>query len=369
MRVVFCWMGISGYMAACWRALAARGDLDVSVIVAHLADKSTAFDVSELTRGYNCDILFGDAGNDPEQVAARVVSARPDIVVLSGWAYRGFRGLPFDRRLSGARFIMAMDTPWRNTLRKQLAGLLLRRYLRRLDAVVVAGERSWQYARVLGIPEARIYRGVYGADTAPLAPLHARRLEQPGGWPKRFVFVGRYVPEKGIDVLMDAYGMYRVSVPDPWPLTCCGMGPLRDRVRATPGVEDAGFLQPARLPEMLLRHGVFVLSSRYEPWGVVIVEAAAAGLPVICSEACGSSVELVRAYYSGLTVPTGDPAALARAMAWCHAAYDRLPEMGARGSVFGAAYSAEMWAERWASMLARVCSGHGQTDGPGDGSA
>ena len=93
------------------------------------------------------------------------------------------------------------------------------------------------------------------------------------------------------------------------------------------------------------------MPSRYEPWGVAIAEAAAAGLPILCTEACGASVELVRPYYNGLIVPTDDAQSLADAMIWCHAHRDRLAEFGERGRSLAAAYSADVWAERWAAVL------------------
>ena len=57
---------------------------------------------------------------------------------------------------------------------------------------------------------------------------------------------------------------------------------------------DRGFVQPADQAAIWAEHGAFALASRYDPWPLVIVEACAAGLPVIHSEACGSAVELVR---------------------------------------------------------------------------
>jgi len=44
-------------------------------------------------------------------------------------------------------------------------------------------------------------------------------------------------------------------------------------------VHDKGFVQPSDLPNIFAQAGVFILPSRYEPWGVVIGEALASGLP------------------------------------------------------------------------------------------
>jgi glycosyltransferase involved in cell wall biosynthesis len=79
-------------------------------------------------------------------------------------------------------------------------------------------------------------------------------------------------------------------------------------------------------------------------------------LPVICTEACGSAVELIRPYYNGIPVATGDPDSLASAMRWMHDHSDRLPQMGRRGTELAAAYSAQAWAQRWYEA-ARQCLG------------
>ena len=105
---------------------------------------------------------------------------------------------------------------------------------------------------------------------------------------------------------------------------------------------------------MLAEQGVFVMPSRFDPWPLVIVESAAAGLPIICTNACGSGVELVRAYTSGLQTATGDASSLAGAMRWMHEHHSELQEMGGRGRELAASYSAGAWALRWSEAFADV---------------
>jgi glycosyltransferase involved in cell wall biosynthesis len=354
-RVTFCWPEISGYMAACWRSLAGRAGVDVRIIGfrSGVAGMIAAF-ADETVAGLDCRLLSPAERDDATLIESLVAEQSPDVVVLPGWLHAPYAALASSPRLVGARFVMIMDTPWRGTMRQRLARLRVGRYVARMDRVVVPGERAWQFARRLGAPESAIRRGLYGIDYALFHPLHARRASRPGGWPRRFLFTGRYGPDKGIDVLLEAYRQYRAHVHDPWPLTCCGTGPLRETLAREPGVEDRGFVQPRDLPDVSAESGAFVLASRFDPWPLVIAEACAAGLPVICTEACGSAVELVRSYYNGLTVATDDADALADAMGWSHAHHARLPEMGQRGQALAAAYAAEVWAERWFEMFAEI---------------
>jgi glycosyltransferase involved in cell wall biosynthesis len=342
-------------MAACWRALAQRPSVEVSVLAYRGLTVDAEFD-DKVMGGLNVRYLDDRERLDTDLVKQIVMEARPDVLVIPGWSSPPFRALAYEPALASAKRVMTMDTPWRGTLRQRLGRYRMAGYLRQMDRVMVPGERAFQLARALAVPEHKIRRGMYGIEHTPLAPLYEERRERSDGWPKRFLFTARYVEEKGVDVLLQAYRQYRAHVADPWPLTCCGKGPLQAPIVAAvgDGVTDRGFVQPADLPSVYREHGVFVLPSRYEPWGVVLAEAAAAGLPIICTEACGAAVEVVRPMFNGLVTPTGDAAALARAMKWTHDHYATLPDMGARSRTFGAAFSDEAWADRWLWMFDEV---------------
>jgi glycosyltransferase involved in cell wall biosynthesis len=336
-------------MAACWQALAEIRKVDFSVLA--FAPGAEAPFGPEILQGLPVRLLDEREREDGDLIEQLVIEQQPDVVALPGWMHEPYRRLVASDALTKCQFVMAMDTPWRGVMRQQLAPYLLRSFLRRMDRVVVTGERSWQYARKLRISPDKIVRGTYGIDYTRLAPLWDARYRLPGGWPRRFLFVGRYEHDKGIDVLLDAYRLYSTAVSDPWPLTCCGSGSLDELVSNARGVENLGFLQPADLLPVFAGSGVFVIASRFDPWPLVIVESSAAGLPVIASEACGSAVELIRPHYNGLMVPTDDVRALAAAMVHLHDAVDELAVMGRRGQELAAPYSAEIWARRWSQMV------------------
>jgi len=358
MRIVFCWSHISGYMAACWRALAQRPSLDVTVLAYRSGDKEANF-ADDVVAGLNARLLDERERGDANLIRSIVTGAQPDVLVLSGWSSDAYRALAFEPALAGAKRVMTMDTPYRGTMRQRLGRFKMASYFARIDRVIVPGERAWQLARVLGFEERKVRRGMYGVDYVALEPLLARRANQPGGWPRRFLFTGRYVEEKGLDVLLETYVAYRRAATDPWPLTCCGQGPMKSALANEPGVEDLGFVQPADMPGVMATHGVFVLPSRYDPWPLAIVEACAAGMPVICTEACGSSVELVRTDYSGMTVASGDAGALLAGLNWATCRHDALPLMGARAQQLGAAYSATAWADRWERLFRELADAKG----------
>lgn len=347
-RVVFCWNDVSGYMAACWRALAARPELDVHVVHPDLLRQRNPFrqDVG-LMAGVSNETFDTAAQNAEERLLATVASRRPDVVVLCGWLYWPYTRLVQAPELRHARVLVGMDSPWRGTLSQRLAKYRLARLARRLDLVVTAGARSHQYARRIGVPESRIRSGYYGFDYDNYSRVAEQRSSAPGEWPRQFLFVGRYVPAKDLPTLVAGYSEYRRSVRSPWGLTCCGWGDEGRFLKDLPGVVDAGFTPPTALAEVFRQHGAFVLPSRFEPWGVVIAEAAATGLPVVCSTACGAGEDIIRDYFNGVTVAPGDPGAFARALRWVHDNEGELPAMGRRGQLLAKAYSADAWATRW----------------------
>ena len=344
MKVVFCWSGMSGYMAACWRELAKREGISTALLIQWWSMPWAP----ELLSGLPDLRRISKAENNNDALVRQLVrEQKPDIIVICGWAYRCFRKLAFYPEFAKCRFILAMDNPWQGTWRQRLARLKVGRLVDRMDAVAVTGERCYQFARHLRVPESKIMRGTYGIDFGHFDEIRKRRLHERAGWPKRFLYTGRFAAVKGLDVLVEAYRRYRQQVADPWPLSCCGRGPLQKLLAGVAGIEDHGFVQPHEMAAIYAAAGAFVMPSRYDPWPLAIVEASAAGLPIVCTEACGSAVEIVRPYYSGIGVPTDDASALCSAFIWLHEHYDILPQYGHRASQLAEAYSATAWADRW----------------------
>ncbi len=357
LKVVFCWSDISGYMAACWRELHRSADIEVFV-VAFQALTETAFG-DRLMADIPSQLLDLDARQDAREIERLVVAQRPDVIVLVGWLHEPYKKLVSSPNLQKTAFVMGMDTPWQGNLRQRLAPVVLKSYLQRMNRVVVTGERSWQYAKRLGIAADRIDRGLYGIDYQNWLPLWQQRTL--AEWPRSFLFVGRYTPIKAIDVLIAAYRDYRQQVDEPWELVCCGQGDLKSQLAAQPGIIDRGFLQPTQMNAVWLGAGAFILPSRFDPWPLAIVEAAAAGLPIIATDVCGSAVEVIRPHYNGLVIPEDNPIALTAALVTFHQRYDRLSIWGQRSQSLAAPYATTVWVERWRSLLQQATSTQFQT--------
>jgi glycosyltransferase involved in cell wall biosynthesis len=168
--------------------------------------------------------------------------------------------------------------------------LHLHRWLaRRADALIVASSQARERLRSFGVADERIALGIQSADVTPFRAVAPSRGERP----LTILTVGRLVPDKNVATLLEAWAQARVS-PEEGRLEIVGTGFLADELRTQAeqlGVPArfAGHVAPERLPQLLARTDVFALVSTYEPFGVVVREAAATGLPIVCSRLAGAA--------------------------------------------------------------------------------
>ena len=356
MRVVICSMGYTGYAAACWRYLAAMPDVVLKVYTPETHHNYSEEILDGIPVTVFQDKIFYSNGF-AKKFGMMVANDRPDVIVIGGWSARPFKVLVYDKRFAGVRKLMAIDTMWEWNVRCLLSRWRLASLVKRLDGVIVAGERGRIFARYIGFRPEDIFVSTYGYDADAFSTCYEKRKNNPHGWPQRFVFVGRFVSSKGIDILLNAYRRYREwgerqqEDAKVWQLHCFGTGQLRNELSNVEGVVDRGFLQPKDLPDALVDAGVFVLPSKRDPWGVALAEGAGAGLPLIASDGVSSGIDLVRHMYNGYVFPSGSTEGLFRAFCWMHKNVKYLPEMGRRSCVYAAAYAPSVWTKRYCEAL------------------
>ena len=301
-KILFVWPGVTGYMGDCWRELSRREDVELKVAV-DLEERyfGGAFKAEEVMRGIDW------APELPE-------GWEPDVVFSVGWSNKMCREAA-RREWGGAKKVCCFDMPWEWRLRKIVAKAALWRYVRNFDAAFVNGKAAEKYAKWLGFKE--IHTGLIGTNV--------RRFGAHKGG-AGFLYVGREAKEKGTDVLRAAYGRYRERG---------GTWELKVVSKARPE-EVARYYEEA---------DAFVLASREEPWGVVLAEAAGAGLPIICTDRCGARQEVVKE--NGWIVKAGSVEALSLAMERMEGLGEKeRREMGERGREMAREFGCEAWAER-----------------------
>ncbi len=334
-------------MGDCWRELAKRRGVTLRTVIAVPQQiDDTSFDAAHELRELDVMLVPDIADFHKGEVIKSLESFQPDVIFIVGWRSPVCRAIAESSELRHVKKIIVFDLPFRFTVRKLLAPIVLHRYLKLFVGAFVPGCEASRYACWLGFPRENVHTGLFSTNMERFegTPKHQKT--------KRFLYVGRYVKEKGLDVLIEAYGRYRSRVSEPWGLDCAGTGPLKSMFANETGVTDCGFVSPDKLDEVYLKHGVFILPSKHEPWGVVLAEACAAGLPIICSDACGGRHELVKG--NGIIFPKGNVEALTDAIVWMHEHADELLEMGFRGKALAENYSCEAWADRVTGIASKV---------------
>ena len=337
-RIVVLFSRLSGYMAACLKAL--KDDHQVALLVFRYAPAEEApFE----SRHFDwIDSLHDRHDYTPSQMLEKIEAFQPDAAFMAGWVDRGYLKVARALRRRGVPVVAGCDSQWYGNLKQHVGCLIAPAYLHTaIDVLWTTGDRQRRFANRLGFAGSRCWSGYYACDWQRFADVYEPNKAQP----RKFLFVGRYAQAKALDVLVDAYQQYREKTAAPWKLLCAGTGEQAGLLAGREGIEDVGFVQPDALPDLMKSVSAFVLPSRFEPWGVVIQEAATAGLPLICSDKCGATVHLLQDGYNGYLFETGNAEQLARRMTDLSAASDDAwREMGRRSHELSKQFTPRRWA-------------------------
>lgn len=334
------------YQAPLWRALAQSGVVKLKVFYAGdhgvnervdpLYGQAFAWDIP-LLGGYDYEFVRSVevpglpklSNRYPTGLCHRLKAGRYEAVLINGymnaaaWAgYRTARKLNIPILLRGDSHLYGRRTSVSTAVKKPL----LRRFLSGVSFCLAIGEWNRRYWKYFGMSSQQIRTTIMAIDNARFRVAASENRERSsqlraewgvGAGDTVFIFVGNFGHHKGIDVLVEAFLDLRRSR-DAVHLVLIGAGPLdrelRSRTARTSAVHWPGFINQADLPVYLGAADVFVLPSRFEPWGLVVNEAMACGLPAIVSDAVGAGPDLISGPDAGQVVPAGDAAALVAAM-------------------------------------------------------
>jgi glycosyltransferase involved in cell wall biosynthesis len=227
--------------------------------------------------------------------------------------------------------------------RARLAADIARHY-RHLDVLAVLTEADRRdYARIASRVE-RIPNAVPKL-AGPAAPLDAKVV----------VAAGRLETQKGFDLLIAAWERVAQEHAD-WQLRIYGSGPRRDELRRMildRGLYDRVLLmgRTRHMGEAFAGGSIFVLSSRFEGFGMVIVEAMSKGLPVVSFDCPRGPGEILRHGRDGILVPPGDVARLADGLLELIEDVPRRRSYGAAAVENARSYAVGSIAERWEELL------------------
>jgi glycosyltransferase involved in cell wall biosynthesis len=130
---------------------------------------------------------------------------KPDFTYISGWLYKPY--LHCIRKLKLKQVIMGFDNQYNGSVRQKIGALYFRMHYKPIvHAAFVPGNKQSLFARKLGFKEKAISKNVYCCDYELYSQFAQQsENEKARNFPKRFLFVGRYVPEKGIQLLWECF--------------------------------------------------------------------------------------------------------------------------------------------------------------------
>ena len=236
-----------------------------------------------------------------------------------------------------------------NAIKNLFAKLWMRNlvsHLKRLDRFVVLTEEdkaSWiELNNVIVIPDPLAF------TIDEVSPLTNKRV----------IAVGRYVYQKGFDLLLQAWAKIENQHPD-WELVVYGMG---DRDPYEQIIDDLRidrsrchlYGSTPDIKKEYLNSSLFVFSSRFEGFGMVLIEAMACGLPVVSFDCPCGPKDIVRHDEDGLLVPSGDTDSLADAMHRLMSDDDLRKDMASKAIINVRSFQLEEIAQRWKTLFNSV---------------
>ena len=254
--------------------------------------------------------------------------ARPELVVVSGWSTFASQASVLWCRRHGVPYVLLTESNERDARpgwRRAVKEAVVPRVVRGAAEVLVVGRLAREAMLARGVSPERISVfadtidvEAFGAACDGLAGRRDELRAEAGLGPDdvAVLSVARLVPEKGLDALVRAVA----EAHDPrLALLLAGGGPERGRLEAL--ARELGVrlvllpdLAWDRIAERFVVADVFALLSRHEPWGVVVNEAAACGLPLVLSDRVGAAFDLLEDGRNGALVPVDDHRAAAAAL-------------------------------------------------------
>jgi glycosyltransferase involved in cell wall biosynthesis len=309
------------YREPLFRALHERPGLEVRVIYQSAEEPSWDVPTDWFPRGHPYPAVHlrawqrRRAGRTPVVISRGLERALrradPDCVAVWEYGAASLRTLAWCRRHHRAYVIFTECTPQIDSM---LPGwqLALHRWLaKRADGVIAASSAARRRLLAFGVPDERITVALQAAD---VEPFRAAARNHDGG-PVKVISAGRLVPDKNFATLIEAFARIEREAE----LEIVGTGSLEDELkrlatrRGVP-VRFRGHVPASQMPSLCAAADVYALISTYEPFGVAVREAAAAGLPIVCSCVAGAAGDVAVDGRNAILVDPEDVEAIAGAL-------------------------------------------------------
>jgi glycosyltransferase involved in cell wall biosynthesis len=281
-----------------------------------------------------------------------ILESQPD-AVLSFLDTVNVSVLLATRGLGLPTVVMEQTDPGQKSIGRSWNGLRQLLY-RRASRLVVLSETS----RSFFPPSIRAKSIIIPNPIAVDAPVQGDAKRQDGG--RTVIAMGRFAPEKGFHLLIDAFARIADKHPD-WRLVIWGDGPLRPQLESL--CDRLGMNERVSLPgrttepfRQLRAADLFVMSSRREGFPLALGEAMACGLPAVSFDCPSGPREIIRDGVDGLLVPDGDVVGLSAAMSRLMTDDAERHRLAARAVEVNERFGAQRVLGQWEDLLRELTS-------------
>lgn len=283
----------------------------------------------------------------------------PEVIICGGYNYVASWGALWWTKKNGAELVLWCESNRYDARSgRGLVESLKSYFVSHCDRFVVPGQASREYLRVMGVEDHTISIAPNAVDNewfrtrAESIRAQSAEFRARFSLPERFLlFVGRLVAEKGVFDLLAAYNRLPEELRASTGLIFAGDGPDKTQLErqarlTTPGaICFPGFLHREELAGLYALAAALVLPTRSDPWGLVVNEAMACGLPIVVSDVAGCACDLVENGWNGYVVPPRDVPKLTAAIELLMQNQQLAKKMGERSVERIRGYSPEACAE------------------------
>lgn len=296
----------------------------------------------------------------------------PDVVVATNYSYPQLdiiAGIPgrskriIELHISKEALLKSSEQTQSFVLRKiaRIYDLYMLRQIKKFDRLVTLTEQDKKRWETI-YPTATVIPNIL-----TLYPNEQARLES-----NSIISVGRLEAQKGYDLLIEAWRSVTLKHPD-WKMHIYGDGSckalLTDMIRAAK-IETSFILHQAdpNIYQQYLKHSFYVMSSRFEGFGLVLIEAMSCGLPCISFDCPSGPAEIIKDGEDGILVENGNIIKLSEAICYMIEHEEKRKELGSNARLNVLRYSQEDIMLQWDALfrgLTQLLTVTSQTSGRG----
>lgn len=339
--IVILYAEVMPYNVVCFRSLIQLREVDLHVVCWGRDKKLTPYQPPAMEGLY----YYDKNQYNTDKIIKLIDSVQPQCLYVSGRMESDYLEASKYARKKGIKVIGTSDNQFKGSLKQKVASLLASKLYRQyFDYMMVPGLYQYEYARHLGFGRNQILFPQYCADTTLFHSYYENKREK-GIAKNTILFVGRLNKIKGISFLINAFLETLQEGESDLKLVIVGNGPERNSIPEHEKIVVHSFLDQSEIIKLLPEVRFFCLPSVAEPWGVVIHEFAAAGLPIVTTNIVGAATAFVKNQYNGILIKPGSKASLKEAIQFMVTLSEsEITLMGRRSHELSYQITPELWA-------------------------